>query len=72
MGFSRGGITAVRSGEVPIIKGTAPAGMRFAAHIALYSGGCADSLSVTPKVGTFSPEPMLFVHGDADDYMLPG
>lgn len=68
MGFSRGGITAVRSGVVPIIKGAAPAGSRFAAHIALYSGGCAGSLSVTPKVGTFSPEPMLFVHGDADDY----
>jgi dienelactone hydrolase len=68
MGFSRGGITAVRSGVVPIIKGAAPAGLRFAAHIAIYSGGCAGVLSVTPKAGAFSPEPMLFVHGDADDY----
>ena len=68
MGFSRGGITAVRSGAVPIIKGAAPAGLRFAAHIALYSGGCAGMLSVTPKPGAFSPEPMLFVHGDEDDY----
>jgi len=68
MGFSRGGITAVRSGVVPIIKGAAPAGLRFAAHIGLYSGGCSGVLSVTPKTGTFSPEPMLFVHGDADDY----
>ena len=68
MGFSRGGITAVRSGVVPIIKGAAPAGLRFAAHIAVYSGGCAGVLSVTPKAGAFSPEPMLFVHGDADDY----
>ncbi|MBK9442194.1 MAG: dienelactone hydrolase family protein [Comamonadaceae bacterium] len=68
MGFSRGGITAVRSGVVPIIKGSAPAGLRFAAHIALYSGGCSGILSVTPKAGAFSPEPMLFVHGDADDY----
>lgn len=68
MGFSRGGITAVRSGVLPIIKGAAPAGLRFAAHIALYSGGCAGSLAVTAKPGAFSPEPMLFVHGDADDY----
>jgi dienelactone hydrolase len=68
MGFSRGGITAVRSGVVPIIKGSAPAGLRFAAHIAMYSGGCAGALSVTAKPGAFSPEPMLFVHGDADDY----
>ncbi|MDD2918525.1 alpha/beta fold hydrolase [Rhodoferax sp.] len=68
MGFSRGGITAVRSGVVRIIDGAAPAGLRFAAHVALYSGGCAGSLSVTPKAGVFSPEPMLFVHGDADDY----
>ncbi len=68
MGFSRGGITAVRSGVVPIIRGSAPSGLRFAAHVALYSGGCAGVLAVTPKSGTFSPEPMLFVHGDADDY----
>jgi dienelactone hydrolase len=68
MGFSRGGITAVRSGLVPIIKGATPGGLRFAAHIAVYSGGCAGVLSVTPKPGAFSPEPMLFVHGDADDY----
>ena len=68
MGFSRGGITAVRSGVASIIKGAAPAGLRFAAHVALYSGGCAGVLAVAPKPGTFSPEPMLFVHGDADDY----
>lgn len=68
MGFSRGGVTAVRSGVLPIIKGTAPAGLRFAAHVAMYSGGCASTLAVTPKPGAFSPEPMLFVHGDADDY----
>ena len=68
MGFSRGGITAVRSGVVRIINGAAPAGLRFAAHVALYSGGCTGAVAVTPKAGVFSPEPMLFVHGDADDY----
>ena len=68
MGFSRGGITAVRSAVVPIAKGSAPAGFRFAAHLAIYSGGCAGALSVTPKPGVFGPAPILFVHGDADDY----
>ena len=68
LGFSRGGITAIRSGVVRIINGSAPTGLRFAAHVALYSGGCAGSLAVTPKPGAFAPEPMLFVHGDADDY----
>jgi dienelactone hydrolase len=68
MGFSRGGITAVRSGVRKIIDGATPSGLRFAAHVALYSGGCAGVLSVTAKPGVFSPEPMLFVHGDADDY----
>lgn len=68
MGFSRGGITAVRSGVLPIIHGTAPSGLRFAAHVALYSGGCSSVLAVAAKPGVFSPEPMLFVHGDADDY----
>lgn len=72
MGFSRGGITAVRSAVVPIIKGSAPTGLRFAAHVALYSGGCSGILAVTPKPGAFSPEPMLFVHGDADDYAYIG
>lgn len=51
-----------------IINGAAPPGLRFAAHVALYSGGCAGALSVTAKPGVFSAEPMLFVHGDADDY----
>jgi dienelactone hydrolase len=44
MGFSRGGITAVRSGVVRIINGAAPAGLRFAAHVALYSGGCTGAV----------------------------
>lgn len=68
VGFSRGGITAVRSAVEPIIQGSAPAGLRFAAHVALYSGGCANTLSVMAAPGVFSKAPMLFVHGDADDY----
>ncbi len=68
MGFSRGGITALRSAVIPIANGLAPSGPRFAAHLAIYSGGCAGVLSVTPKPGAFGPAPILFVHGDADDY----
>lgn len=68
MGFSRGGITAIRSGVQRIAGGSAPPDLRFAAHIAMYSGGCAGNLAVTPKAGAFGPAPMLFVHGDADDY----
>jgi dienelactone hydrolase len=68
MGFSRGGTTALRSAVVRIANGSATSTARFAAHLAIYSGGCAGSLSVTPKAGVFGPAPILFVHGDADDY----
>ena len=68
MGFSRGGITALRSAVQRIVAGSAPPGRRFAAHVAAYSGGCTGSTAVTPKPGAFGPAPMLFVHGDADDY----
>ena len=57
----------VRSGVNPVIKGSAPSGLRFAAHVALYSGGCTSVLAVSPNP-VHCPEPMLFVHGDADDY----
>ena len=68
MGFSRGGITVLRSAVNKIANGSGPAGVRFAAHLAMYSGGCAGTLSVMPKQGVFGTAPMLFVHGDADDY----
>ena len=68
MGFSRGGITVLRSAVTPIANSSGPAGVRFAAHIAMYSGGCAGNLTVSPKPGVFGPAPILFVHGDADDY----
>ena len=68
MGFSRGGITALRSGVKRIADGSAPAGVRFAAHLAIYAGGCTGQTAVTPKPGVFDGTPILFVHGDADDY----
>mgnify|MGYP003455517263 FL=1 len=68
MGFSRGGITVLRSAVNRIASGSAPSGVRFAAHLAIYSGGCTGTLSVMPKPGVFGSAPILFVHGDADDY----
>jgi dienelactone hydrolase len=69
MGFSRGAMTAIRSAAVRIADGAAAApGQRFAAHIGVYSGGRAGGLAVTAKPGVFGGAPMLFLHGDADDY----
>jgi dienelactone hydrolase len=53
---------------VRIANGASISDARFAAHVGVYSGGCAGSLSVTAKAGVFGPAPILFVHGDADDY----
>lgn len=68
MGFSRGGITAWRANVNRIASGLSPDGVRFAAHVALYSGGCAGTTSVSAKSGVFGTAPMLFVHGEEDDY----
>jgi dienelactone hydrolase len=69
MGFSRGGITAWRS-AVNRIAGAQklPGELRFAAHVPVYAGGCVGIFRITPRAGVFSPAPMLWVHGDADDY----
>lgn len=73
MGFSRGGITVWRSAVNRIITAQKlPGDLRFAAHVALYSGGCSGLLRITPKPGVFSAAPMLWVHGDADDYASIG
>lgn len=69
MGFSRGGITAWRSAiNRIIVSQKLPGDLRFAAHVPVYAGGCVGIFRVTPKAGVFSPAPMLWVHGDADDY----
>lgn len=69
MGFSRGGISAWRSALQRVIASQKlPGGLRFAAHVPVYAGGCAGIFRVTPRPGVFSPAPMLWVHGDADDY----
>jgi dienelactone hydrolase len=69
MGFSRGGITAWRSAINRVIASQRlPDDLHFAAHVPVYSGGCVGIFRVTPKAGVFSSAPMLWVHGDADDY----
>ncbi len=69
MGFSRGGTTAWRT-AVQRVNGwmKLPDGLRFAAHIPVYAGGCNGLLRFAPKAGVFGKAPMLWIHGDADDY----
>jgi dienelactone hydrolase len=69
MGFSRGGTATLRA-AVQKIAGwqKLPDGLRFAAFIPTYAGGCAGVFRVVVKPGVFSTRPMLFIHGDADDY----
>lgn len=68
MGFSRGGIATTRTAVERVITGSAPPGLRFAAHVPVYSGGCVGVFQLIVKPGVFGPKPMLWVHGDADDY----
>lgn len=73
MGFSRGGVASWRTAVERIIATQQlPAGLRFAAHIQMYSGGCAGSLRLIVKPGVFSKAPQLWVHGEADDYTSIG
>jgi dienelactone hydrolase len=69
MGFSRGGIAAWRGNVERIIAAQKLAGgLRFAAHIPVYSGGCTGVFRFVTKPGVFGKAPMLWIHGDADDY----
>lgn len=74
LGTSRGGITAIRSAVERIAAAQKlPDGLRFAAHIQVYAGGCVGGFRLLVKPGVFGKKPMLWVHGDADDYapMVP-
>jgi dienelactone hydrolase len=69
MGFSRGGITTWRTGVERLIAAQKlPAGLRFAAHVPVYSGGCVGEFRLVAKPGVFTKAPMLWIHGDNDDY----
>lgn len=69
MGFSRGGVASWRTAVERIIAAQQlPGGLRFAAHIQVYSAGCSGIFRLIIKPGVFSKAPELWVHGDADDY----
>jgi dienelactone hydrolase len=69
MGFSRGGVASWRTAVERIIAAQQlPEGLRFAAHIQVYSAGCSGTLRLIVKPGVFSKAPQLWLHGDADDY----
>ena len=69
MGFSRGGTATLRAAVEKIIATQKlPDGLRYAAFIPTYAGGCAGIFRLVVKPGVFSKAPMLFIHGDADDY----
>jgi dienelactone hydrolase len=67
IGTSRGGIATWRAALQRIID-SQPAGPRYAAFIPMYAGGCAGGFRVRVQPGVFGPAPMLWLHGDADDY----
>ncbi len=69
LGVSRGGTAAWRCAVERIIASQKmPEGLRFSAHIMLYSAGCSGSTRLIVKPGVFSPAPQLWVHGTADDW----
>lgn len=69
MGFSRGGTATLRANVARIIASQKlPDGLHYAAFIPTYAGGCAGVFRLAVKPGVFTPAPMLFIHGDADDY----
>ncbi|MEP7062775.1 MAG: dienelactone hydrolase family protein [Betaproteobacteria bacterium] len=69
MGFSRGGVAALRADVEKIIASQKlPDGLRYAAVIPTYAGACAGLFRFVVKPGVFTKAPILFLHGDADDY----
>lgn len=69
MGFSRGGTATLRAAvERFIAAQKLPDGLRYAAFIPTYTGGCVGTFRLIVKPGVFGKAPMLFIHGAADDY----
>ena len=63
MGFSRGAIVSMDTALETLRQGFGAGNLRFAAHIALYSGcNIAFADRATDKA------PILFLHGEADDF----
>ncbi len=73
MGFSRGGTATLRASAERLIESQHfSEGLRFAAAIPTYGGGCNGIFRLVVKPGVFSKAPILFIHGDADDYVPIG
>jgi dienelactone hydrolase len=69
MGFSRGGSATLRAAvERFIAAQKLPDGLRYAAFIPTYTGGCVGTFRLRARPGVFGKAPMLFIHGTADDY----
>lgn len=69
MGFSRGGTAALRTDISRVIAGQKlPDDLHYAAVIPVYGGGCTGIFRLVVKPGVFAKAPILFIHGDADDY----
>ena len=70
MGVSRGGLAAWRTAVQRVVASQQlPGDLHFAAHVMMYSSGCAGTLRLVVNPGVFRTEPMLWLHGDADDYV---
>lgn len=69
MGFSRGGTAVLRTAVERVASAQKlPDGIRYAAFIPTYAGGCNGAFRLRVRPGIFASAPMLFIHGDADDY----
>ena len=62
-GWSLGGTVALYSAWSPVAEALAPAGQRFAAHLALYPAA-----HMRPEVQRWERAPIRILHGEADDY----
>jgi len=69
MGFSLGGLTALRASQVRFQKHFAKGPTRFAVHLAFYPAGCHIRLAYEEQIGH---APIRIFHGAADDWTVAG
>jgi dienelactone hydrolase len=69
MGFSLGGLTALRASQVRFQERFAKGPARFAAHLAFYPAGCHIKVADEEQIGD---APIRIFHGAADDWTLLG
>lgn len=69
MGFSLGGLTALRASQVRFQKHFAKGSTRFVVHLAFYPAGCHIRLADEEQIGH---APIRIFHGAADDWTVVG